>query len=318
MAVAAKRRVVVNAGRRRATKRRNRRMTAKQIKFFGTKAQKAGLKRSNKHRRRTAAHSRPNRAPKRKSRANRSHRARKNPGDILSLVLNPAKGKKMAAHKKRSTSNPRRYHRRRAARMNPARRRLGRLRHHSYGHRRRSNRRRHNRRRNPSSAGGMSVKQGMMFAVGAGVGFFGSKLLTQAVMGASNTGATGYLGNAVATAGLAVTAHMFRGVLGKNAGLAVLSGGILQLLARILTDQTPFGQFTSALGVGDYQMQNFVTPQRLVDPLNSAQIEIPTGWGAAPVAISSNGAPAHMIKGASGYNTQGFGASLYSPQGLYS
>lgn len=314
MAVAAKRRVVVNAGRRRATKRRNRRMTAKQIKFFGTKAQKAGLKRSNKHRRRTAAHSRPNRA---KKRANRSHRARKNPGDILSLVLNPAKGKKMAAPKKRrrsrrrSTSNPRRYHRRRAARMNPARR------HHSYGHRRRSNRRRHNRRRNPS-AGGMSVKQGMMFAVGAGVGFFGSKLLTQAVMGASNTGATGYLGNAVATAGLAVTAHMFRGVLGKNAGLAVLSGGILQLLARILTDQTPFGQFTSALGVGDYQMQNFVTPQRLVDPLNSAQIEIPTGWGAAPVAISSNGAPAHMIKGASGYNTQGFGASLYSPQGLYS
>jgi hypothetical protein len=165
----------------------------------------------------------------------------------------------------------------------------------------------------------MSVKQGMMFAVGAGVGFFGSKLLTQAVMGASNTGATGYLGNAVATAGLAVTAHMFRGVLGRNAGLAVLSGGILQLLARILTDQTPFGQLTSALGVGDYQMQNFVTPQRLVDPLGSAQIEIPSGWGAPPVvAVASNGAPAHMLKGASGYNTQGFGSSLYSPQGLYS
>jgi hypothetical protein len=315
VAVAAKRRVVINAGKRR--RKRNRRMTAKQIKFFGSKAQKAALKRSNKsHRRRTAAHSRPNR---RKARSNRSHRPRKNPGDILSLVLNTGKGKKMAAPKKRrrsrrrSTSNPRRYHRRRATnRMNPARR------HHSYGHRRRTNRRRHNRRRNPGAAG-MSVKQGMMFAVGAGVGFFGSKLLTQAVMGASNTGTTGYLGNAVATAGLAVTAHMFRGVLGKSAGIAVLSGGILQLLARILTDNTPFGQFTSALGVGDYQMQNFVTPQRLIDPLNSAAIEIPSGWGAPAVAVSSNGAPAHMLpKGTSGYNTQGFGTSLYSPQGLYS
>lgn len=168
----------------------------------------------------------------------------------------------------------------------------------------------------------MSVKQGVMFAVGTGVGFFGSKLLTQAVMGANNTGTTGYLGNAVATAVLAGTAHMMRGFLGKQAGLAVLSGGVLQLLWRILSDQTPFGQLTSSLGVGDYQVQNFVTPQRLVDPLNSAQIEIPSGWGAPAVAVSSNGAPAHMLpgggKGASGYNTQGFGASMYSPQGLYS
>lgn len=223
----------------------------------------------------------------------------------------------MAAPKRRRSrrrsraSNPRRYHRRRAAshRSNPARRR-----HHSYGHRRRRTNRRHG--RNPAG-GGMSVKQGMMFAVGAGVGFFGSKLLTQAVMGTSNTGATGYLGNAVATAGLAVTAHMMRGVLGKNAGLAVLSGGILQLIARILTDQTPFGAFTSTLGVGDYQAQAFVTPQRLIHPLDSAQIEIPPGWGAPPVAIKSAGAPAAML-GAGGYATQGFGASLYSPQGLYS
>jgi hypothetical protein len=312
VAVAAKRRVVINAGRRRAHKKRNRRMTPKQIKFFGSKAQKAALKRSN-HRRRTAAVSRPNRSKKRRA-GNRPRHARRNPGDILSLVLNPG-GKKMAASKRRRSrrrsraSNPRR-HRRRAAshRSNPARR------HHSYGHRRRRTNRRH-RRHNPG--GGMSVKQGMMFAVGAGVGFFGSKLLTQAVMGTSNTGATGYLGNAVATAGLAVTAHMMRGVLGKNAGLAVLSGGILQLIARILTDQTPFGAFTSQLGVGDYQAQAFVTPQRLVHPLDSAQIEIPPGWGAPPIAIKSAGAPPAML-GAGAYNTQGFGASMYSPQGIYS
>jgi hypothetical protein len=170
---------------------------------------------------------------------------------------------------------------------------------------------------------GMSLKQGIMFTVGAGVGYFGSKALTQAVMGSNNTGVTGYLGNALTTAGLAVAAHMFRGVLGPSAGIAVASGGLLQLVARIISDNTPLGSTLQNLGLGDYQVQNFVTPQRLVDPLNSAQIEIPSGWGApAPVAIQTAAAPGAPMPAAGagmhGYNTQGFGRSLYSSQGLYS
>jgi hypothetical protein len=319
MAFAAKRRVVVNAGRRRR-KRNARKLSAKQIRFFGTPAQKAALKNSRKRKRNAAARTHVRRATKRVSRVShrRRTRAQKNPGDILSLTLNPARGKSMARRKRRSTS--RRHSRRRSAVANPRRRRYYAARHNP--HRRRRNYTRHRRRtRNAPSRGmGMSLKSGVMFTVGAGVGFFGSKLLSQTILGSGNTGVTGYLTNALTTAGLAVAAHMFKGVLGPSAGVAVLSGGLLQLIARVLTDQTPFGQFTSSLGVGDYQMQNFVTPQRLVDPLNSAQIEIPQGWGSPPpVAIQTAAAPgAPAPGGMHGYNVLGYGNSMYSSRGLYS
>lgn len=163
----------------------------------------------------------------------------------------------------------------------------------------------------------MTMKQGIVFTIGAGVGFFGSKALTQTIMGANNTGMPGYLGNALVTAGLAVAAAMLKGILGTQASIAVLSGGVLQLIMRVITDKTPFGSFTSQLGVGDYQMQSFVTPQRLRDPLGSAEIEIPAGW--APTVVASSAPPrAIAAPGVSGYNTMGFGRGLYSPAGLYS
>lgn len=163
--------------------------------------------------------------------------------------------------------------------------------------------------------------QGVMFLVGGGVGFFGSKALAQMVMQSSNTGVTGYFGNAAATAALALVAHVLPPT--RKFGPAIIAGGVLQIIYRMLTDNTQLGQVLSNTGMGDYQMQNFVTPQRLVDPLNSAQIEVPTGWGgAAPIAISTAappGAPAPGVHPAlSGYNTQGFGSGMYSPAGLYS
>ena len=182
--------------------------------------------------------------------------------------------------------------------------------------RRNTHHRRHNRRRNPSATG--SFKNDMMLAVAAFGGYFGSKILTQAVMQSNNTGVMGYLGNAIATAGLAIVSAMFPPT--KKLTTMVLAGGAIQIIARMVSDNTSVGQILSSSGMGDYQMQNFVTPQRLVDPLGSAQIEIPTGWGsAAPIAISTAAppgtpAPSHAM---SGYNNQGFGASLYSPQGLY-
>jgi hypothetical protein len=322
VALAAKRRVVVNAGRR--TKRNKpRQMSAKQIKYFGTPAQKARLR----NRRRATNSTRAVR--KTVSRARTYHRprkssARKNPGDILSLVLNPGgrKGKNMAAPKRRrSRSSGRRSNTRRNRRMNPPRhrrrRRNMRMNPVRTNHRRRRNYTRHRRRNFRRNMGG-AFSHDIMQAIAAFGGYFGSKLLTQVAMGSANTGVTGYMGNAIATAGLAIVAGIFPPT--KKLATMIVAGGAIQIIARILSDNTAFGTLTSQLGVGDYQMQNFVTPQRLQDPLNSAAIEIPSGWGSAPAVVVSSNAPpgAAAAHGTSGYNSAGMGRGLYSPAGIYS
>lgn len=154
---------------------------------------------------------------------------------------------------------------------------------------------------------GGGLKQNLLFLGAGAVGFFGSKLLTQAVMQDRNTGMAGYIGNAVASGGLALFLSMFRATR-KFAG-PVLAGGVLQIAFRAMVDKTPFGQLTSKLGVGDYQMQSFVTPQRLKHPLDSAEIEIPPGW--APQIVQSAGVPG----GVRGYNRDGGGT--YSGGGMY-
>jgi hypothetical protein len=333
VALAAKRRVVVNAGRRRSRKHNARRkLTAKQIKYFGTPKQKAALK---AHRRRKSTSSRArNTASRSRSYLPRKHRARsKNPGEILSLVLNPGGRKKgksnMAESRSKRSRAAKRGHRRHRARSNrrnkgqwwQMNRRHHRRRSNPAGHRRRHHHRRHrmhNRRRNAGEGSFQNaIGQGLSFMAG----YFGSKYVTQLVMTTSNTGVPGYLGNAVATAVLAITAGIFPPT--KKFSMALIAGGATQILARIISDNTQIGQLTSALGVGDYQAQNFVTPQRLVDPLGSAQIEIPSGWGApAPVVVSTASAPgspaAAVHPAMSGWNNSGFGKGMYSAQGLYS
>jgi len=323
VALAAKRRVVVNAGKRRTKRNKPRQLTAKQIKFFGTTAQKAGLKRKRRANwslfKKQSSRAKPN-GPRVKPRA--KHRAR-NPGEILSLVLNPGgrkKGNTMAATKsKRSraarraylrrmrakANPPRHHHRRRARASNPAPRRRPRYAHHT---------RRHNRRRNPGMGG--TFKNDIMLAVAAFGGYFGSKLATQLVMGAGNTGVAGYMGNAAATAALAIIAGVFPPT--KTLVTMIVAGGAIQIIARVLSDNTAFGTLTSQLGVGDYQMQNFVTPQRLTAPLDSAAIEIPSGWGAPPALVVSSNAPPGAAPGMHSYASSGMGRGLYSPAGIYS
>lgn len=153
--------------------------------------------------------------------------------------------------------------------------------------------------------------------IGAGFGgFFLSKYFTQLVMTINNTGIPGYVGNAAATAALALIAGFFP--MTRKTIPYIVGGGALQIIWRIATDNTAFGSLTSQLGVGDYQMQNFVTPQRLVDPLNSAAIEIPSGWGAPPAVVVSSNAPPGTAPGIHGYSTMGPGRGLYSPAGIYS
>jgi hypothetical protein len=86
----------------------------------------------------------------------------------------------------------------------------------------------------------------------------------------------------------------------RAAAAGVIAGTAVQIILRIINDYTPFGSYVAQLGMGDYQMQSFVTPQVLVDPWNSAEIAIPDGWGAAPPPMLS---PASSAGSGGGGNT---------------
>ena len=265
-------RIVNPAGRRRANRRRKRKnkMTAKQIRYFGTKAQRSALKRRRRagaskkrrhnvarHRRRTRPRLHARAKPRKQNRRRAAHRTRRrsNPGEILSLVLpnrGGRKGKKMAAHRRKKRNRV--HHRRRNA-----------------GHRRVH----HRRRSNPF--GGGAVTDLLTNSVFIIAGAVGSKLLTQAVLGASNVGVMGYGGNAIATAVLGWAAHSF--MRNEKARNAIIAGGAVQIVLRLIQDYTPFGKYAQLTGVGDYQASNFVIPMRAVDALNSAMYEVPAGWG---------------------------------------
>lgn len=342
-------RVVGNLPRRRrrnAARKRRHNLSPKQIKFFGTPAQKAALKRSRATKRsnggmRRKRHSRRNLGLMKWSERGGHGRwvrakprpKKKNIGEILSLTLGnpPRKARKAKARKTKGATAmaATKRRRRRAPNSGGTRRRRRKAntarRHHATTHRRRRtyrmnagtgrrrrrytrhNRRRVNRRRNAPSMGGIGAEiMDTLWLIGGAVG---TGMLTQAVMGSANASWAGYAGNLVAGFGLSFA-------IGKllkmpNAAKAVFKGSILQVVLRIIRDQTPFGQYTSNLGMGDYLASNWVTPQRYVDPMNSAQVQIPSGWGqpAVVAAKSSKG-------GVSGVTD--FGA-LYSAggSGLY-
>ncbi len=104
-----------------------------------------------------------------------------------------------------------------------------------------------------------------------------SKLGAQIALGTNNTGPIGYFANAVAGAVLWFgTSKLMKN---QAASDGVIAGTVVQVLLRVLNDYTPFGAYVANLGLGDYQMQSYVTPQVLVDPVNSAEIQQPNGWG---------------------------------------
>ena len=146
---------------------------------------------------------------------------------------------------------------------------------HRGGHRHRATQRRraHHKRNAPSFGGIGTILTNAVFVI---AGALGSKLLAQMVLGTNNTGIIGYAGNAVAGVGLWFLADKV--LKNKEAAKGVISGTAVQLVLRLINDYTPFGQYVSQLGMGDYQAQAFVTPQVLVDPYNSARIKIPGAW----------------------------------------
>ena len=125
----------------------------------------------------------------------------------------------------------------------------------------------------------------IMQAVGVAGGAIGSKMLTQIVLGASNTGFMGYLGNAVATALLGWGAHAVS--KSKDLSSSIIVGGATQILIRMMTDLTPFGQAVAGTGLGDYQVANFWMPPRLASPSTATYA---TDWAPAP-AVAAAAAP---------------------------
>jgi hypothetical protein len=273
------------AGKGKKMAQTRRKMSAKQIKHFGTKRQKAALKAKRsrpKHRARTNP-------PKGGGRVisgygstvmNPRRKRRKNPGNHK-IVINPVRKRRKVAKKSavKRRRNPLAQILSWAA-GNPARggkkvaRSRGKTKRRATAHRSNAGRRRaapkrvihHRRRSNPGGLGRpMDWIQG-----GAGViaGVVATRAIPQLLMGASNTGTMGYAANAAAAIGAGWLTHMLfprNGVLTT----AVIAGGFAGLLSRIIADQTPFGAQLSLTGLGDhgfglYQKSNYPAPPHLI------------------------------------------------------
>lgn len=230
--------------------------------------------------------------PGRRARGSKKKSRTRNPGEILGFVLSPMAGNPGRKRGSMAKTRKNRGRKNRGMKTNPGRRNRGkanphRRRHHSYGHRRRRgnpgtrHHRRHHHRRNPGEIAGYFTN-----AVFVIVGALGSKLGAQAVLGTNNVGLVGYAGNAAAGAVLWFLAEKV--MKNKAAANGIIAGTLVQIILRVINDYTPFGQYVANLGMGDYQMQSFVTPQVLVNPMQNADIQIPRGWGAgAPMSASA-------------------------------
>lgn len=139
-----------------------------------------------------------------------------------------------------------------------------------------------------NTGGGSSLGGIVTNAVFVIIGALGSKLGAQAVLGTNNTGLIGYAANAAAGGALWFLTEKV--MHNRAAASGVIAGTVVQIILRIINDYTPFGSYVSQLGMGDYQMQSFVTPQVLVDPWNSAEIAIPDAWAPAPPPMLTAGA----------------------------
>jgi|GEM_PF-6723567 len=264
---------------------------------------------------------------RRKSSTRAKHAARRNTGEILAYTLasgNPGRKakKKMATRKRKLKFGSKAWRakyahkantgRRRRRRTNTSHRRRNTTRRNTgvrrYARRRRNTgrmtRRNYGRRRNPGTGSIGEVITTSTFVL---VGALGSKLGAQLILGSNNTGVVGYAGN-LAIGGVLwfLTDKVMKN---KTAASGVIAGTVAQLILRLINDYTPFGSYVSQLGMGDYQMQSYVTPQILTDPTNNSNILIPNGWG-APAALP---APASTRKGTSGMgDSYDLGGSLFS------
>lgn len=149
-----------------------------------------------------------------------------------------------------------------------------------------------------------------VFVLGGGalVGSSLSSAGSQLILGASNVGAVGYVTNLVAT----LVLSWLGGMVTRNRAFpaGILAGGIGSLLRRIISDYSLFGGYTAQLGMGDYMVSNWVTPQRLASDFRSlTEAKVDQGYwgfqgpGSSP-AISSSGVSTRgmSLEGEPGYS----------------
>lgn len=257
MATVAKRRTLVNPGRRRRN-RGKRKMTAKQIRFFGTKRQRAALRSSGKRKRRRRNPSLFKRASRAVgslvgTRKRRRRRKSSNVGEIITIGLsgaNPGTRKRrstrVAKRRKRRVSRARpvrRRRRRNVAVVNPRRRRR---RNYGVRRRRRTNygiRRRRGHRRNP---GMLSGRFGQVAGVIGGATVTGFICNTLVPVGL-RTGIVGYL----STAAVAMLQGTVAGKFLKSSklGADMTLGGFVYLGLKIANDLVPSLAAASPIGL---------------------------------------------------------------------
>jgi hypothetical protein len=261
---------IVNPAKKgRSMAKQRRKMSAKQIRFFGSKRQRAALKakRSNAAKHHVVKHRAAKRSnPRPKPRFRTKHRTRRNPvPEIISLTLgNPArkKGTKVAKTRHFKTKH------RAASRKNAGRPRKS-VKRYNFSMRK----------RNPAGLG--TPIQWLKGGVGVLAGVVVTRALPQAILPSSNSGIIGYLMNAGTAIAAAYGTHMVT----KDPVLtaSVAAGGFAALIARVIGDMTSFGSYLSLTGMADYQFSNFNQPQHLTAWKN-AQYTLP----AAPQALTTS------------------------------
>lgn len=246
--------------------RRKKKMSPKQIRFFGTKRQKAALKakRRSTTKRVTRKRTTPRRVARRRVAAapkRRTHRRRRptsNVGEIITIGLQPGTKKRRASmatrrRKRRVARNPvRRYRRRRVVRAGARRRNpVRRIR------RRRVTRRISRRRRNPVAR--QLLTGTMRNVVGVVGGAAAVKLIVDRLPYQLNAGPIGYLSTGIVAAVLGMAVGRF----GKNKPLGemVALGGFVYLTLRVLQDFIPGLAAISPIGLRGVVPSSFYSPQ---------------------------------------------------------
>lgn len=320
MATLVRKRRLVNAGRRR----RNRHMTPRQIKFFGTKRQKAALRSHNARKRRHNAgpHSirkakkrmkragfstslvrrtygreglggRPKR--RRKFNARPRHRARRNVGSIITVYPMHNAGRRRKNVARRRVHHRVRHHnvRHRRRRPNVVYRRRIRRGQYMYssnaGRRRRRHnvrhhRRRHNQGRLRRAAGGMFGGTATKVVSVIG-GATVTKLVSDLLPATFQTGILGYVGVGV----VAILQGQLLGRAFRSPSVRdnMTVGGLVYLTIKILNDFIPtLGGTLGLRGMGLISpTQGFAVP--LVNQMGSMGMFVRPGFVPAPVPVSA-------------------------------
>lgn len=292
MATVIRKRKLVNPARRK--------LSPKQIRYFGTPAQKAALRRSRAAKRAVSARgTKP--AAKASVKRSSAQRPRHNVSAIITAGLplgNPHQRKQttMAAKTKtRRRSNASQTTRRRTnskskKRTNPSTSHRPRTKVITKYRYRAKARRGKGKRHNPSRGGNSNL---LVNSIAGAAGAVGSRVLPQLFLRTENKGPLGYLANAGAGLGLAWATRKF---FSRSAASYVLVGSGIALVLRILQDVTPWGQKLSLLGdtgMGALLPTSFLDPALYV-PGRGAERVIPAAFrppvtAAAPAPMGRMG-----------------------------